>query len=142
ALQRFSRESDSAVLSISDLPSPRLPYDAPRWLDTSHEVRLAENMSDSQLELNGSGSVNLYFRLPPDLYYGTRDTVPFHLRYRSSILAPNSKAFTRFHVNGQVIATRPIPVDTQTDIHEEIVYLPVAGLYPRNTLTVEFSFEN
>ena len=93
-------------------------------------------MPESQLELKGSGAVNLYFRLPPDLYYGTRDTVPFHLRYRSSTLAPGSKASARVHLNRQLIATRPIPADTQTDIHEEIVYLPVAMLYPRNTLTL------
>ena len=98
-------------------------------------------MSDSQLEVRGSGSVPLYFRLPPDLYYGSRDTVPFYLRYRSSALARGSKAFAKLHLNGQLIASRPIPTDSRTEIHEEIVYLPVAALYPRNTLTVEFSFE-
>ena len=54
ALERYSRENDSSLLSISDLPSARVPYDAPRWLDTSREVRLAEKMSDSQLEVKGS----------------------------------------------------------------------------------------
>lgn len=142
ALERYSREQDSSMLSISDLPAPRAPYDAPRWLDTSREVRLAEGMSPSQLQVKGSGSVNLYFRLPPDLYFGTRDTVPFYLKYRSSALARGSKAFTTLHLNGQFVARRPIPTDTQTDIHEEIVYLPVASIYPRNTLTVEFSFDS
>ncbi|HYO82462.1 MAG TPA: UDP-forming cellulose synthase catalytic subunit [Bryobacteraceae bacterium] len=140
SLQRYSTHGDSSILSISDLPSPRRPYDAPRWLDTTREVRLAQDMSDAQLHLKGSGSVHLYFRLPPDLYYGTRDTVPFHLRYRSSPLSKGSKAFAKLLLNGQVIATRPIPTDTATDIHEEIVYLPVAAIYPRNTLTVEFAF--
>jgi cellulose synthase (UDP-forming) len=142
ALERYSRENDSSLLSISDLPSARVPYDAPRWIDTSREVRLAERMSDSQLEVKGTGSVHLYFRLPPDLYYGTRDTVPFHLRYRSSALAAGSKAHTRLHLNGQLITTRAIPTGTQTDIHEEIVYLPVASIYPRNTLTVEFVYDS
>ena len=141
ALERYTRENDSSLLSISDLPSPRAPYDAPRWLDTSREVRLAEGMSDSQLEVKGTGSINLYFRLAPDLYYGTRDTVPFHLRYRSSSLAAGSKAQARLHLNGQLIASRRIPTDSQTDIHEEIVYLPVASIYPRNTLTIEFVYD-
>ena len=141
ALQRYSREKDSAVLPAAALPQPRLPYDAPRWLDTSRDVKPAEKMSDSQLEVLGSGRVALYFRLPPDLYYGTRDTVPFHLRYRCTGLAAGKKAFAKLELNGQVIATRPIPAGEQITIREEIIYLPVASLYPRNTLAVEFDFE-
>ena len=142
ALERYAHEGDTSGLSLSDMPKARRPYDAPRWLKTAGEVRLAEEMSDSQLQLKGSGSVNLYFRLPPDLYFGTRDTVPFHLRYRSTPLTAGSKASTRLLLNGQLVATRPIPTDTETDIHEEIVYLPVAAIFPRNTLTVEFSFDS
>lgn len=142
ALERYTRDGDSSELSPANLPQPRQPYDAPRWLKTDREVRLAEDVPESQLQLKGSGSVNLYFRLPPDLYYGNRDTVPFHLRYRSTPLTAGSKAFARLSLNGQPVATRPIPTDTPADIHEEIVYLPVAALFPRNTLTIEFSFES
>jgi cellulose synthase (UDP-forming) len=142
ALERYSGDNDSSLLSISDLPAPRVPYDAPRWLDTTREVRLAEAMPESALQVKGSGAVNLYFRLPPDLYYGTRDTVPFYLRYKSTPLARGSKASARLHLNGQLVATRQIPVDVQTDIHEEIVYLPVAAIYPRNTLVIEFAYDS
>jgi cellulose synthase (UDP-forming) len=142
ALQRYARENDSSVLAISDLPAARRPYDAPRWLDTTRAVHLAKGMSDSELHLKGSGSVNLYFRLPPDLYYGTRDTVPFHLRYRSTPIPQSSRAVARLHLNGQLVATRNLATNGQTDIHEEIVHLPVAAIYPRNTLTVEFAFES
>ena len=113
ALERYSKEGDFSLLSLSDLPAVRKPYDAPRWLDTTREVRLAEGMSDSQLEVRGSGSVPLYFRLPPDLYYGSRDTVPFYLRYRSSALARGSKAFAKLHLNGQLVASRPIPTTAE-----------------------------
>ena len=99
-------------------------------------------MTDTQLRLKGSGSVPFYFRLPPDLYYGTRDTVPFNLKYRSSALARGSRAFTKLHLNGQLITTRLIPDDSRSEIHEEVIYLPVAALYPRNTLVVEFAFDN
>lgn len=142
ALERYTRNGESSLLSISDLPAPRRPYDAPRWLDTSREVRLAEAMSDAQLQVRGSGSIPLYFRLPPDLYYGTRDTVPFYFRYRSSGLRGGSKAFTKLHLNGQLVAIRPIPTESQSAIFEEIIYLPVASLYPRNTLTIEFAFDS
>jgi cellulose synthase (UDP-forming) len=124
ALERYSRDGDSSTLSISDLPSRRAPYDAPRWLDTSREVRLAEGMTDSQLQVRGNGSIPIYFRLPPDLYYGTRDTLPFYLRYRSSALMRGSKAYTKLHLNGQLIANRPIPTASGTEIHEEIIHIP------------------
>jgi cellulose synthase (UDP-forming) len=141
ALQRYARDNDSSVLSISDLPAPRRPYDAPRWLDTTRAVYLASGMSEPELHVKGSGSVNLYFRLPPDLYYGTRDTVPFHLRYRSASIAQGSKGLARIRLNGQLITARDLAVNGQTEIYEEIIHLPVAAIYPRNTLTVEFAFE-
>lgn len=74
------------------------------------------------------------------IYFGTRDTVPFHLRYRCTPLAQGAKATLNLRLNGQLIAARPIGTDAPTGLHEEIVYLPVAAIFPRNTLSVEFSF--
>ena len=47
----------------------------------------------------------------------------------------------KLHLNGKYIGSRPIDLNSPTDIHEEIWHLPVSGVFPRNTLMVEFAFE-
>jgi len=67
-----SRFGDSATVDSSDIPPPRKPYDAPRWLSTDHRVHLGDFTSPEQLHVAGNGSVRLFFRLPPDLYFEQR----------------------------------------------------------------------
>ena len=73
ALERYTRDTNNSLLSLADIPAPRSPYDAPRWINIDREVRPAETAAEADLQVSGSGSVSLYFRLPPDLYFGTRD---------------------------------------------------------------------
>jgi cellulose synthase (UDP-forming) len=142
ALGRYSPETDASLLGVANLPPARLPYDAPRWLQRSDRVRLAEQSSDFDLQSNGTGSVNLYFRLAPDLYFGSRDVVPFRLHYTSSSLTEGSRASVRLHLNEHFVGSFPIPTDTKVDVHEQVFYLPTARIYPRNTLRVEFAYEH
>ena len=142
ALSSYAPEGDRAELTNPVLPPARKPYDAPRWLQTDREVRLTQTLSDRDLQVVGGGVVNLYFRLPPDLYYGVRDTVPLHLRYRCSRLAKGGKAAVTVQLNGNFVASRLIPRDSLTDLQDNVIMLPAAALYPRNTLTVDFSFDH
>src|SRR5262249_55515990 len=41
---------------------------APRWLATDRPAAIGMYTSADRLRLQGSGSVNIYFRLPPDLF--------------------------------------------------------------------------
>jgi cellulose synthase (UDP-forming) len=141
ALGAYRVEGDQAGIESAELPPVRRPYDAPKWLQTDREVRLTDGVSDSDLQVLGNGSVKLYFRLPPDLHYAAREIVPLRLKYRCSRLLSARRAEVKVHINGNYVASRPIPLDSQTDLQEEIIPLPAPALYGRNTLTVEFSFE-
>ena len=141
ALERYTRENDSSPLSISDLPSPRVPYDAPRWLDTSREVRLAEEMSDSQLEVKGTGSINLYFRLASRSLLRHAGHRSFPPPLPVQLVGCRKQGPGAASPQRSTDCLKDNPTDSQTDIHEEIVYLPVASIYPRNTLTVEFVYD-
>jgi cellulose synthase (UDP-forming) len=142
AFGAYTPEGDRAELSNLALPPRRKPYDAPSRLQTDRLVLLTQTASDSDLQAAGGGVVNLYFRLPPDLYYGVRDTVPLHLRYRCSQMSKAGKAAVNVQLNGIFAASRQIPMNSMTDLHEEIIMLPAAALYPRNTLSVEFAFDH
>ena len=142
ALSAYTAEGDRADLTKLVLPPARQPYDAPLWLQTDRDVRLTQAVSDTDLQVVGGGVVNLYFRLPPDLYYGVRDMVPLHLRYRCSRVAKADKAVVTVQLNGNSVASRQVQIDSLTDLHDDIIMLPAADLYPRNTLSVDFSFDH
>ena len=142
AMSAYLPEGDRAELTDLVLPVARKPYDAPLWLQTDREVRLTRALSETDLQVAGGGAVKLYFRLPPDLYYGVRDTVPLHLKYRCSRLTTAGTAVVNVRLNGDSVSSRQIPRDSLTDLHDEVIMLPGAALYPRNTLSVDFSFDH
>jgi len=54
----------------------RRKYDAPRWLSTDRPAPIGMYTSAERLTVKGAGSVNIYFRLPPDLFLAARQSVP------------------------------------------------------------------
>ncbi len=143
---RHQREEGAAtpVLHVAPsfvLPAPRRPYDAPRWLKPDQDTGLTGNMSPDQLRVYGSGMVKLYFRLPPDLFFGSRNTIPFRLDFRTANYAQRKPLAIRVHLNDTLVTSRRIEDNGAAGMHHETVHLPVATLYPNNELSVEFLFE-
>src|SRR5262249_6425393 len=78
--ERFPAHAD--FIAPRDLNvAPRRKYDAPRWLRTDRPAPIGMYTSAERLKLKGSGSVNIYFRLPPDLYLPARQSVPLLLKF-------------------------------------------------------------
>ncbi len=142
SLGRYTAAGDRGLVQAGTEASPRRPYDAPRWMQTDRDVDLTHGTAPADLEVAGSGRVNLYFRLPPDLYYGTRDLVPLRLQFRHTRLLRAERAEVKIHLNGNFVAARPIRLNSPLDFQWEMVQLPAAGLYPRNTLAIEFVYEH
>ena len=135
------KEGDCADVGRVSAPAARVPYDAPRWLNTDRVVPLGDYATVDQYQVYGSGAMNLYFRLPPDLYYGSRDTVPLILRYRYAGVAPGAQAEMRVKLNNREVGRWKLaPAPSGSEAQRQAVYLPVTHLFTRNTLTVEFSF--
>jgi cellulose synthase (UDP-forming) len=142
AIGQYPRTGDSASLRSAHLPAPREAYDAPRWLSTSHSTPLGQQMSSEDLKVYGNGSVNLYFQLPPDLYFGTQKYVPLHLAYDLAKWPAAATGEVRLRLNRNLVTTRKI-LDAALNRHQvQDIGLPVAALTLGNTLTLEFAVDS
>jgi len=161
------KQGDTRAVDRFLMPAERLPDDAPRWLPTDRLVSLVaySSQTNSGAEMQGDGSrpLPLYFRVPPDLYYGETQNLRLHLSYRYNAvpLAPGSAL--RVFANGMLIHEAPLPAASElplgafgnTALGGEIVLrnatasndrtrevlLPVVNLRPfANTLLFHFDF--
>src|SRR2546422_1235367 len=112
-----------------------------RWLQTDRPALVGMYTTAERLKLKGSGSINLYFRLPPDLFLEARQSVPLLLKYSYAGVAEGSHAALHVRLNDRdVDSIRLKPASSSVD-EAEIVRLPTGRLRPyTNTLTVDFDF--
>jgi cellulose synthase (UDP-forming) len=134
-------QGDSRPIPSFSLPPERKPDDAPRWMPTDKLVSLWTYSSQTAMQSDGSRPLPIYFRVPPDLYYGERQNLLLHLSYRydAAPLAPGSAL--RVFINGLLINEAPLPPGPgATDSRREVV-LPVINMRPSaNTLLFNFDF--
>ncbi|MDR3734130.1 MAG: UDP-forming cellulose synthase catalytic subunit [Acidobacteriaceae bacterium] len=132
---------ESARLSDFALPAPRKPDDAPRWLTTDKLTSLWSYSSEQAMQSNGSAPIPVYFRVPPDLYYGETQNLNLRLNYRYNATPLAQGSALRAFVNGGLINEAPLPPGNDfTDRHRTVV-TPVAVLRPfGNTLLFNFDF--
>jgi cellulose synthase (UDP-forming) len=127
----------ASPVSFSSAPA----YSAPRWLQTDELSSLGAYTTASRLKLPGTGSINVYFRVPPDLFLRGRESVPLNLAFKYAGAPLGSKARLHVRLNGQDIDTiRLNPALTRVEESEK-VWLPTGSMLPyTNTLTFDFYF--
>ena len=138
-LGQFSHESDEARVGDIRMPAPRTAYDAPRWLQASPSVKIAEDAPADFLKASEGRPARLYFRLAPDLYLGSRTTVPLHLLFKVSGLAKDAQAQMDIEVNGVSVPSREVRVKGSSDTQSQFFAIPTSLLYPSNTITVNLA---
>jgi cellulose synthase (UDP-forming) len=93
------------------------------------------------LKVRGSGSINIYFRLPPDLFLTAVDSVPLLLKYSYAGVAVDSKAALHLRLNNRDVDTIRLAPAASPEEQAEIVRLPTGRLQPyTNTLTIDVDF--
>lgn len=116
-------------------------YQAPRWLDASNPSLIGTYTTNERLRMTGSGSTNIYFRLPPDLFLQAQDSVPLLLKFSYSGVAEGSYAALHVRLNDRdvdSIRLRPAPSNVDEQV---IVRLPTGRFQPyTNTLTIDADF--
>jgi len=130
------------VLRIGDfqMPAVRKLDDAPRWLMTD---RLKTLFADRQASMtsNGSQPLPVYFRLPPDLFYGENQNLNLKLSYRYNSLAVAEGSALRVYVNGALVTDTKLAPGSGTLDKTRAILLPVETLRPfGNTMTMNFDF--
>jgi len=139
---RNNYQSHADAVRVGDVSGPpRTEYGAPRWLATDRPATIGTYTTAEHLQLRGSGSINIYFRLPPDLFLPAQQTVPLLLNYEYSGVAENADAGLHVRLNGRDIDTIRLRPAASTVQESERVRLPTARLQPyTNTLTIDFYF--
>jgi cellulose synthase (UDP-forming) len=124
-------------------PKQRQPDDAPRWLTTDKAENLGDVAQTGDLQSEGSGAVGAYLRLPPDLYYGQRPNLAFHMNYRYNGIPLANESSLQVFLNGGYISSDPLPhTDKASANIETVVPVPVVDMRPfSNSLMMHFIFQ-
>jgi cellulose synthase (UDP-forming) len=138
----FSRAPHTDALAVKPLNVPRRAlYDAPRWLGASKPAPIGLYTSADRMRLVGSGSINVFFRLPPDLYLAARQSVPLRLRFSYAGVGDDAKAAVHVRLNAQDVDSIRLAPATRSTRRDEIVRLPTGRLRPyTNVLTIDVDF--
>ncbi len=132
--------TDIAYVGPVLLATPR-EYEAPRWLEASRPAPIGMYTTAERLKVKGSGSVNIYFRIPPDLFLEARESVPLLLKYSYAGVADGSHAALHVRLNDRYIDSIRLTPAVSTVNREDIIRLPTGRLQPyTNTLSVDFDF--
>lgn len=102
------------LLAVKPVTIPlRLPYDAPRWINTTHPVKFSELVADVD-ELTVSGvshdAVRIAFRAAPDLFIWDGRNVPLQINYRfpTDSWIDESKSQLSATLNGTFLRNLPV----------------------------------
>jgi cellulose synthase (UDP-forming) len=143
ALRSPLLKTDTAILGTLSLPPGRQADDAPRWLRSDQTIALSDSAPSGVTPDDGSVPVNVYLRLPPDLDYVNRETVPLALDYRYDQLPLRGSSAAQVVVNEKYIGSTLLPPGRNTTkiVHSQMG-LATGTLRPfSNSLSMAFSFQ-
>jgi len=132
---------ESVRLGDFPLPEPRKPDDAPRWLTTEKLTSLWSYSSEQAMQSNGSTPIPVYFRVPPDLYYGETQNLNLRIASRYNAGAVAAGSALRMYLNGSLVNEAPLPPGQGFAEKQRNVLLPAAEMRPfGNTFLFNFDF--
>ena len=143
AMQNSILQGRTARITDFDLPAPREADDAPLWLRTNRISPLWNYSDNAELQSDGSGPLAVYLRLPPDLFYGDRSTIPLAVDYRYNAVPLSNGSTLRVTSNGTLVNELPLP--HADNPKKELSYsaaVPLTSMRPfANTFLFNFYFQ-
>jgi cellulose synthase (UDP-forming) len=142
ALHWAGLQGTSTEIQDLQLPAARLPDDAPRWARIEDHAPLWAANEGTSRDSDGSGPVQIFLRVPPDLYYADRNDLDLHLEYRYNASAVGAGSALLIRANGSAIGSIPLKPGKGPGITETKVDLPlpVVNLRPfSNSITAQWS---
>ncbi len=140
ALQQVTGSGSYVPVSEVQLPPARVADDAPRWLHTNQQAALVDKAESEQNTVYGDGIANVFFRIPPDLSFDSRTSVPLTVSVESSKFGSGHAAI-QVRLNGQHLGSINVSAADAGRTITKTYLAPVTAIYPRNTLSVEFSYQ-
>ncbi len=137
-------QNDQETIHPPGRLSVRSPDDAPRWLSTDHRVTVGD-LTGNGGDLQGDGSVplNVYMRLPPDIFAGEPENLSYHLDYRYNGIPLAAESSLQVFVNTLYVSSTPLPhTEKGSAVLSTIVAIPKYNMRPfSNTLSHQFVFQ-
>ena len=143
---------------------PRKPYDAPRWVSSSHLVHFGDVVDQSgqsgKLSVTGYQPevIRVGLQIPPDLFAWGHEGVPMTLKYRYTV--PNEKSASTLNVNINEAFVTALPLNGHpyaewppirwwnnlSSVHGKMpiiqnLILPTRSLSPNSQLRFQFLFD-
>jgi cellulose synthase (UDP-forming) len=142
-LQRDLLQNDQVRITNLKMPDPREPDDAPRWMSTDRITPIGDIATTDELQGYGFVPLDVYLRLPPDLYYGAKQNLGLHLGYRYNPLPIADNSTLQVFMNTAYVSSTPIPHEEKASASREtVVPVQVINLRPfSNTLKMTFIFQ-
>lgn len=143
ALQRDLFQSDQVRIPSLKVPAPRQPDDAPRWLSTEKLTPIGDIALPGELQSDGSSPLNIYMRVPPDLYPSlSQHNLAFHMGYRYNSIPISSESSLQVYINNAYVSSTPLPRKEQASAQlETVIPVPIVNMRPfSNTLMMKFIF--
>ncbi len=129
-------------------PPSRMPVrvadDAPRWLSTEHITTVGDITPNSgDLQGDGSGPVNVYMRIPPDLYLEPVTDLSYHMDYRYNGIPLANESSLQVYANTGYVSSTPLPhTEKGSAVLSTIVPVPRYDMRPfSNTIAQKFVFQ-
>ncbi len=145
AVALHSEMLSGAQTTIDSLKVPDIqaPDDAPRWARTDQKVALWDYATADQLQGDGSAPLQVYFRIPPDIFYSDRPNAVLHLVYRYNSIPIGPISSMQVRINGAFLGSLPLIPGQEASRKMEIdVPVPVVNLRPfSNSLSFDFTFQ-
>ncbi|WP_158945497.1 UDP-forming cellulose synthase catalytic subunit [Granulicella sp. S190] len=140
-LQRDLFLGDRIRIPSLTTPAPREADDAPRWLRTDKNIPIGDLVQTSNLQTNGSDPVAISMRLPPDLFYGARQNLGFHLEYRYNGIPLSDESSLQVYLNDSYVNSSPLS-HSDKPAPARIIPFPVSDLRPfSNSILLRFLFQ-
>jgi cellulose synthase (UDP-forming) len=141
AAQGLSLVGESVEIPELTMPDARKEGDAPRWLSIGTAVPFANCQTPEILQSDGSRPIPVYFHVPPDLFYGEKQNIKLHLRYRYDALQVVAGSALRVIINGNLVNEIPLLSGKGITDRDRLIFVPVADIRPfGNTILFNFDF--
>ena len=131
----------TTLLPALAMPPPRGLNDAPRWLARGRATPLTSCGNQDEMQSDGSSSIPVYFHVPPGLFYGEKEKIAMHVRYRYNANEVAKGSALRVIVNGVLTGEIPLQPGAGSLAGERDIQIPVAVIQPfGNTALFNFDF--
>lgn len=133
----------TVTIDSLQLPAREKADTAPRWTQTNQVISLGSYTSAEALQSDGSVPLNVYFRLPPDIFYAERPNAILHLGYRYNSIPIGPISSLQVRINDAYMGSLPLqPSQEASRANTVNVPVPVVNLRPfSNSSSFDFTFQ-